>query len=344
MVKFTSQEVSALQGGRNASAKEIYLKEWDPERNYLPDSSRVDFKIGLKLITVDQSFAEKHYADLSAKSLFRGMVDYIISGPMCAMFEEYSFNNYNSVFLYRKCPGTYLLPYNSVIYFPHVVKVAYVVSILRSNSHNGYPAQKGKSKETEQQVDIGMERLLKAAEGHSLSREFELLKALRASLNNFFTYKKTLNKTINFIRVILVTRNNFKEKRIVININYFGVDRCIQVSLNYLITRRASELDILINKVNKVIYEDTLLLNELKKAQVAIFPEAYLQPSKGVKTVEDEDMIKLLGRYLKNAETNFPKTQINTNGDLDDDEQKKDDQKVFGSNPSQPSKATDSKT
>ncbi|KAL8109073.1 hypothetical protein AgCh_025243 [Apium graveolens] len=159
--------------------------------------------------------------------------------------------------------------------------------------------------------------------------------------------------------------------------------RCIHVSLNYLITRRASELDILINKVNRVIHEDTLLLNELKKAQVAAFPEAYLQPSKGVvyirpttkyckhfqipkqrvmankklimtletylktkqyKTIEDEDMIKLLGRYLKDAETNFLKTQSNTNSDLDDDEQKKDDQKPSGSNPSQPSKATGSKT
>ncbi|XP_027069164.1 uncharacterized protein [Coffea arabica] len=39
MAKFTSQEVSALQGGGNASAKEIYLKEWDPQRQSLPDGS-----------------------------------------------------------------------------------------------------------------------------------------------------------------------------------------------------------------------------------------------------------------------------------------------------------------
>ncbi|CAH9102914.1 unnamed protein product [Cuscuta epithymum] len=42
MAKFTSQEVSALQGGGNASAKEIYLKEWDPQRNSLPDGSNVE--------------------------------------------------------------------------------------------------------------------------------------------------------------------------------------------------------------------------------------------------------------------------------------------------------------
>nr|GFB93336.1 probable ADP-ribosylation factor GTPase-activating protein AGD14 isoform X1 [Tanacetum cinerariifolium] len=38
MAKFTSQEVSALQGGENASAKEIYFKEWDAQRQSFPDS------------------------------------------------------------------------------------------------------------------------------------------------------------------------------------------------------------------------------------------------------------------------------------------------------------------
>ena len=130
-----------------------------------------------------------------------------------------------------------------------------------------------------------MERLIRAAEGPSLSREFdELLRALRDSLNNnLFTYKKALDKTINSLRVILVTtKDNFKERRIVVNINDSGVDRCMQVSLNCLISRRASELDILINKVRVVIHEDTLLLTELKNAQEAALPEAYLQPRKGV--------------------------------------------------------------
>ncbi|KAL3516831.1 hypothetical protein ACH5RR_023733 [Cinchona calisaya] len=43
---------------------------------------------GLKLITVDRPFAEKHYADLSAKPFFTGLVDYIISGPVVAMVWE----------------------------------------------------------------------------------------------------------------------------------------------------------------------------------------------------------------------------------------------------------------
>ncbi|KAL8119338.1 nucleoside diphosphate kinase 1-like [Apium graveolens] len=43
---------------------------------------------GMKLTTVDQSLAEKHYADLSAKPFFRKLVDYIISGPVVAMVWE----------------------------------------------------------------------------------------------------------------------------------------------------------------------------------------------------------------------------------------------------------------
>ncbi|KAL1563392.1 putative ADP-ribosylation factor GTPase-activating protein AGD14 isoform X1 [Salvia divinorum] len=42
MAKFTPQEVSALQGGGNAIGREIYLKEWDPQRNSLPDGCNVD--------------------------------------------------------------------------------------------------------------------------------------------------------------------------------------------------------------------------------------------------------------------------------------------------------------
>ncbi|XP_022770166.1 nucleoside diphosphate kinase B-like [Durio zibethinus] len=43
---------------------------------------------GLKLINVERSFAEKHYADLSAKPFFNGLVEYIISGPVVAMIWE----------------------------------------------------------------------------------------------------------------------------------------------------------------------------------------------------------------------------------------------------------------
>lgn len=43
---------------------------------------------GLKLLTVERSFAEKHYEDLSAKPFFPGLVEYIISGPVVAMVWE----------------------------------------------------------------------------------------------------------------------------------------------------------------------------------------------------------------------------------------------------------------
>ncbi|KAL8548849.1 hypothetical protein ACS0TY_007931 [Phlomoides rotata] len=43
---------------------------------------------GLKFITVDRAFAEKQYADLSAKPFFNGLVEYIISGPVVAMVWE----------------------------------------------------------------------------------------------------------------------------------------------------------------------------------------------------------------------------------------------------------------
>ncbi|KAI3743032.1 hypothetical protein L1987_60733 [Smallanthus sonchifolius] len=43
---------------------------------------------GLKLLTVDQAFAEKHYADLSSKPFFNGLVEYIVSGPVVAMVWE----------------------------------------------------------------------------------------------------------------------------------------------------------------------------------------------------------------------------------------------------------------
>ncbi|KAL8121476.1 hypothetical protein AgCh_018269 [Apium graveolens] len=151
-----------------------------------------------------------------------------------------------------------------------------------------------------------MERLIRAAEGPSLSREFdELLKALKASLNNnHFTYKKAMDKTINFLRVIMVNQDNFQQKRIVLNTNDSVIDRY------------------------------TLLLTELKNAQVAAFPEIYLQPSKGMSYICPNT--KHFNHFY------IPKTQINKN-DLDDDKQKKDDQNPSGSNPSQSSKPSGSK-
>ncbi|KAI9120275.1 hypothetical protein K1719_007308 [Acacia pycnantha] len=42
MAKFTSQEVEALQNGGNQRARDIYLKDWDFQRQRMPDSSNAD--------------------------------------------------------------------------------------------------------------------------------------------------------------------------------------------------------------------------------------------------------------------------------------------------------------
>ncbi|KAL8147870.1 hypothetical protein AgCh_005265 [Apium graveolens] len=176
------------------------------------------------------------------------------------------------------------------------------------------------------------------------------------------------------------------------NINDGGMDKCLLgqstdhpnwvVTLTNLQTLRASEMHVIIDKVNPVIPEDPQLLQELKKAQIAAFPEAYLYPNQGVvyvcpitkqarhllvpkhyvrsnmrlimtlhfylkykrnKKDEDVEMIRILDRYLVNPDTMLPNTQYNLRKDKDDDEQKDDKQKLSGSYPSLVSKANGSK-
>lgn len=58
MAKFTSQEVSALQEGGNERAREIFFKEWDPQRNSYPDSSNLDrLRDFIKHVYVDRRYA-----------------------------------------------------------------------------------------------------------------------------------------------------------------------------------------------------------------------------------------------------------------------------------------------
>jgi len=44
--------------------------------------------IALKLVHITKEHAQKHYADLSSKPFFAGLVDYVTSGPMVAMVWE----------------------------------------------------------------------------------------------------------------------------------------------------------------------------------------------------------------------------------------------------------------
>nr|XP_027081427.1 probable ADP-ribosylation factor GTPase-activating protein AGD14 isoform X1 [Coffea arabica] len=58
MAKFSVEEVDALQAGGNERARQIYLKEWDPHRNYFPDGSNLhrlrDF---IKHVYIDRKYA-----------------------------------------------------------------------------------------------------------------------------------------------------------------------------------------------------------------------------------------------------------------------------------------------
>ncbi|KAL8113783.1 hypothetical protein AgCh_020908 [Apium graveolens] len=138
----------------------------------------------------------------------------------------------------------------------------------------------------------------------------------------------------------------------------------------------------MIERVNPVIQEDTQLLQELKKAKIEVFPEAYLYPNQGVvyicpmtkqarhllvpkhyvrsnmrlimtlqsdlkhkknKKYEDMEMINIVERYVVNPDTMLPNTQYNLKKDKDDDEQKKDDQNPSGSNSSQLTKPSSRK-
>lgn len=64
MAKFTTQEVSALQGGGNASAKEIYFKEWDAQRQSFPDSSNVErLRDFIKHVYVDRRYSGERSFD-----------------------------------------------------------------------------------------------------------------------------------------------------------------------------------------------------------------------------------------------------------------------------------------
>ncbi|XP_027343224.1 probable ADP-ribosylation factor GTPase-activating protein AGD14 [Abrus precatorius] len=64
MAKFTAQEVSALQEGGNQCAKEIYFKEWDPQRHSLPDSSNIDrLRDFIKHVYVDRRFTGERTYD-----------------------------------------------------------------------------------------------------------------------------------------------------------------------------------------------------------------------------------------------------------------------------------------
>ncbi|KAL3566195.1 hypothetical protein D5086_031610 [Populus alba] len=67
MAKFNAEEVSALQAGGNERARQIYLKDWDPQRNQLPDGSNLQkLRDFIKHVYVDRRYTgEKSEEKLS---------------------------------------------------------------------------------------------------------------------------------------------------------------------------------------------------------------------------------------------------------------------------------------
>ena len=47
--------------------------------------------VAMKVMQASVEHLEKHYADLSSKGFFRGLVTYMASGPVCAMVRDSSF-------------------------------------------------------------------------------------------------------------------------------------------------------------------------------------------------------------------------------------------------------------
>ncbi|XP_061951375.1 probable ADP-ribosylation factor GTPase-activating protein AGD14 [Populus nigra] len=67
MAKFNAEEVSALQAEGNERARQIYLKDWDPQRNQLPDGSNLQkLRDFIKHVYVDRRYTgEKSEEKLS---------------------------------------------------------------------------------------------------------------------------------------------------------------------------------------------------------------------------------------------------------------------------------------
>ncbi|XP_038725665.1 probable ADP-ribosylation factor GTPase-activating protein AGD14 isoform X2 [Tripterygium wilfordii] len=70
MAKFTSQEVEALQNGGNQCARELYMKDWDFQRQRFPDSSNADkVREFIKHVYVDKKYAGSKTSDKPPRDL-----------------------------------------------------------------------------------------------------------------------------------------------------------------------------------------------------------------------------------------------------------------------------------
>ncbi|KAL8091989.1 hypothetical protein AgCh_034322 [Apium graveolens] len=186
--------------------------------------------------------------------------------------------------------------------------------------------------------DVGKDSLNKAVEGPNQDQKFiELLVVLRISLlNNYITYKRALAKNINFIRAVSKSSHSRE---------HTAADRAKNAQITAF-----PEAYLYRNKGVTYIYPTTKQCKQLiipgncvkSNMRLIITLESDLKYKRN-KKADDVEMIRILKRYLLNADTMLPNLKINNSkDDKDDDEQKHNEQKPSGSNASQSSRATDS--
>ncbi len=79
--------------------------------------------VGMKLTAPGKEMFEKHYADLSSKGFFAGLIEYMNSGPVCAMVWEGD----NAVLTGRKMLGA-TKPFDSA---PGTIRGDYCIDVGR---------------------------------------------------------------------------------------------------------------------------------------------------------------------------------------------------------------------
>ena len=83
--------------------------------------------VAMKLVTPGKAHLEQHYADLSSKGFFKGLIEYMNSGPVCAMVWEGD----NAVLTGRKMLGA-TKPFDSA---PGTIRGDYCIDVGRNLIH-----------------------------------------------------------------------------------------------------------------------------------------------------------------------------------------------------------------
>ena len=83
--------------------------------------------VAMKLVTPGKAHLEAHYADLSSKGFFAGLIEYMNSGPVCAMVWEGD----NAVLTGRKMLGA-TKPFDSA---PGTIRGDYCIDVGRNIIH-----------------------------------------------------------------------------------------------------------------------------------------------------------------------------------------------------------------